>query len=246
MSDTRGMTRAKPAHMPPPDHHDALDDSTARAAVFGVSDGLVTNVSLILGVAGATTSADVVRLAGVASLLAGAFSMAAGEYISVTAQRELVEAEIARERHELKVNPEGERVELAQLYVSRGVAPDVAEQIASDLMRDPDLALQTHAREELGVDPESLGSARAAAISSFLTFAVGAFLPLVPWLFIGGSSAILWSMLIGGISALAIGAGLAQFTGRSVVKSALRQLLVATVAAGITYGVGVTLGVSVG
>lgn len=245
MTDAHATTdRGRPG--PTPDHHDALDDSTARAAVFGISDGLVTNVSLILGVAGATTSAGVVRLAGIASLLAGAFSMAAGEYISVTAQRELVEAEIAKERRELETNPKGEQAELRAIYEARGVAPDVAAQIASDLMRDPELALATHAREELGVDPGSLGSAWAAAISSFVMFALGAFLPLLPWLFIGGPAAILWSVVIGGVSALAIGAGLAQFTGRSVVRSALRQFAVAAVAATITYLVGLTLGVGVG
>jgi vacuolar iron transporter family protein len=139
-------------HVPPPDHHDGPRGGTARAAVFGVSDGLVTNVSLILGVAGATTAPGVVRIAGIASLLAGAFSMAAGEYISVTAQRELIEAQLAVERRELRMNPHGERRELEMIYEARGVASDVAARIASDLMRDPELALETHAREELGVD----------------------------------------------------------------------------------------------
>lgn len=235
----------RPAYPPHPDHHSSLDDSTARAAVFGVSDGLVTNVSLILGVAGATTSASVVRLAGIASLLAGAFSMAAGEYISVTAQRELVEAEIEKERRELAINPVGEEAELRALYEARGVDPAAARQVASDLMRDPELALETHVREELGVDPDSLGSPVAAAVSSFFTFAVGAFLPLIPWLFTGGATAAIWSVVIGTVAALGIGAALAQFTGRHVLGSALRQLAVAAVAATVTYLVGLTLGVSV-
>lgn len=239
--------REPSAEAPPPaeDRLVGLDDSTARAAIFGVSDGLVTNVSLILGVAGATPAPGVVRLAGIASLLAGAFSMAAGEYISVTAQRELVEAQLDKERRALERDPLGEERELARIYRSRGVAADVAEQIAADLMRSPELALETHAREELGLDPETVGSPRAVALSSFLTFAVGAALPLIPWLFLRDGLAILSSIVITSVAALAIGAILARFTGRSRIRSALRQLAVAAAAATVTYLVGLTLGVTI-
>ena len=236
----------RPTPPPPPeDHHQTLHGGTARAAVFGVSDGLVSNVSLILGVAGATPAPGVVRLAGIASLLAGAFSMAAGEYISVTAQRELVAAQIDKERRELERDPQGEERELAQIYESRGVAPDVAAQIASDLMRDPELALQAHVREELGIDPAAVGSAITASTSSFLAFAFGAALPLIPWLFWRDAAAIAGSIVITAIAALAVGTLLARFTGRSRVKSALRQLAFAALAAAVTYGVGSAIGVSV-
>ena len=245
MDEVTAARDDEPLNVPPPGHHDNVHGGTARAAMFGVSDGLVTNVSLILGVVGATTSPEIVRIAGIASLLAGAFSMAAGEYISVTAQRELLDAQLAVERHELEMNPRGEERELALIYEARGVAPEIAAQIASDLMRDPELALQTHAREELGMDPAAIGSPITAAVSSFLLFAVGAFLPLVPWLFTGGGGAIIASIAIGIVSALTIGAVLAKFTGRPPVRSAVRQLVVAAIAAAVTYGVGATLNVAV-
>src|SRR3954453_11749099 len=167
----------------PEHHHREIDRGTARAAVFGVSDGLVSNVSLILGVAGANPGAGVVRLAGLAGLIAGAVSMAAGEYVSMAAQNELLERELDVERRELRRNPNVETVELAQIYQSRGVDPDRARELAEEMMRDPDLARQTHAREELGIDPNQLGSPNRAAVSSFVSFAIGALVPLLPWFF---------------------------------------------------------------
>src|SRR3954471_17458058 len=155
-------------------HHRDIQGGTARAAVFGVSDGLVSNVSLILGVAGADPGAGVVRLAGLAGLVAGAVSMAAGEYVSMKAQTELYERELELERRELLRNPHVETVELTQIYQSRGVDPDQARELAEQMMADPELALQTHAREELGIDPDKLGSPTAAAVSSFIAFAIGA------------------------------------------------------------------------
>lgn len=227
------------------DHtHRDVKGGTARAAVFGMSDGLVSNVSLILGVAGANPASGVVRLAGLAGLLAGAFSMAAGEYISVQAQRELLERELEVERRELEQHPEMERKELAGIYRSRGVDADVAEKVAAQLSVDPATALEAHAREELGIDPGDLGSAEGAAMSSFASFTLGAFIPLAPWLVAEGTAALVASVVLGVISALAVGALLAGFTGRSVVRSAFRQLLVATGAANITCAVGVALGVS--
>src|SRR4051812_5494645 len=164
-------------------HHRDVQGGAARAAVFGVSDGLVSNVSLILGIAGAGSSAASVRLAGLAGLVAGSVSMAAGEYVSMKAQSELLERELEMERIELRRNPNVEIAELSQIYQSRGIDPDAALVMARSVMHDPKLALETHAREELGINPESLGSPVAAAAASLCAFAIGAFLPLLPWLF---------------------------------------------------------------
>jgi VIT1/CCC1 family predicted Fe2+/Mn2+ transporter len=229
----------------PPSHHPDIQGGTARAAVFGVSDGLVTNVSLVLGVAGAGTGAGVVRLAGLASLLAGAFSMAAGEYVSMRAQAELLQGQIERERAQLEEDPHGELEELEQLYLSRGVPREIAGPLAAEMMRMPELALETHAREELGVDPNELGSPVGAALSSFATFVLGAAIPLVPWFFVAGFTAIVISLTLAAVGAIAIGVTLARFTGRPWLHSAARQLAVAMLAAGVTYGVGTLLGVSV-
>ncbi|MHB1504312.1 MAG: VIT1/CCC1 transporter family protein [Acidimicrobiales bacterium] len=225
------------------DHrHRDVHGGGARAAVFGISDGLVTNVSLILGMAGAHSTQGVVRLAGLAVLVGGSFSMAAGEYVSMRAQKELLERELAVERHAIHQWPEGEREELARLYEGRGMDPELAEQAAGAVMRDPDVALETHAREELGIDPSSLGSPVQAAVASFVTFAVGALLPLVPWLFAGGGNAMVASVVIGVVAALAVGAALSAFTGRTWWWSAGRQLVIATIAAGVTFGIGRALG----
>src|SRR5690348_1016432 len=164
--------------MPFEHHHRDIQGGAARAAVFGVSDGLTSNVSLILGIAGANPTSGFVRLAGLAGLVAGSFSMAAGEYLSMKAQTELFEAELDLERREIDRRPESERRELAAIYRSRGVDRDTAEKLATEMHRDPDLALETHAREELGINPDSLGSPVQAAVSSFLSFAVGALVPL--------------------------------------------------------------------
>ncbi len=164
----------------PPHHHRDFRGGGARAAVFGVSDGLVTNVSLVLGIAGANPGGSIVRLAGVAGLIAGSFSMAAGEYLSMTAQRELMERELEVERRSLSHSPEGEAAELRGMYVRRGIDPAVASDMVNEVMQDPELALETHAREELGITPQSLGSPWQAAAASFFTFALGAFIPLAP------------------------------------------------------------------
>jgi VIT1/CCC1 family predicted Fe2+/Mn2+ transporter len=226
-------------------HHRNVSGGTARAAVFGVSDGLVSNVSLILGVAGAvaSTNPSFVRLAGLAGLVAGAFSMAAGEYVSMRAQTELLERELELERREIRRRPENERRELAAIYRSRGVHPSTADELATEMMRDPDLALETHAREELGIDPTSLGSPVGAAVSSFIAFCLGAVVPLIPWFFAKGTTAVVLSVVLGAIAALVVGALLAQFTGRSPLKSALRQLFIATLAAGVTFAIGKAVGV---
>jgi VIT1/CCC1 family predicted Fe2+/Mn2+ transporter len=228
------------------EHHRDVQGGVIRAGVFGVSDGLLTNVSLILGVAGASPGAGVVRLAGLAGLLAGAFSMAAGEYISMSAQTELIRREVAVEKEALRSSPEEERQELADLYVSRGVAPAVAAEVAEALMRDPEVALEVHSREELGVDPSRVGSPWGAAISSLLTFAAGALVPLLPWFFTSGLGAVVASIALGAAASLAVGGAVGYFSDRSVVRSALRQVLIAAAAAAVTFGIGRVVGVSTG
>src|SRR5437763_17124608 len=196
-------------------HHRDVQGGAARAAVFGISDGLTTNVSLILGVAGAaaTTGAEFVRLAGLVGLIGGAFSMAAGEYVSMKAQSELLERELEIERREIIRHPGSERRELAAIHRSRGVEATTADELAKEMMRDPELALETHAREEPGIDPSELGSPVGAAISSFIAFSVGAVIPLVPWFFAKGSAAVIASVVLGAIAAVLVGAALARFTG---------------------------------
>lgn len=229
----------------PPHHHRDVGGGGARAAVFGVSDGLVTNISLVLGMAGANPGGTIVRLAGVAGLIAGSFSMAAGEYISMTAQRELMERELDVERRALERHPKGEAAELRGMYVRRGIDPVVAEDMANQVMRDPDLALETHAREEMGISLERLGSPWQAAAASFVTFALGAFIPLLPWLLGSGTAAIVGSIVLGAVTSLVVGVVLASFTERPKLQSALRQLVVTAVAAGVTFGVGRAIGTGV-
>ena len=226
----------------PEKHHRDVQGGTARAAVFGVSDGLVSNVSLILGVAGASPGAGVVRLAGLAGLIAGAVSMAAGEYVSMKAQSELLERELDMERRELERNPHLETVELAEIYRQRGVPEEHADALAKAMMSNPELALETHAREELGIDPSELGSPLGAATSSFFSFAAGAIAPLVPWFFGSGDAAILASVAIGVVAAAVVGALIAYFAARSYVRSMVRQVLIAAVAAAVTYGIGSAVG----
>jgi vacuolar iron transporter family protein len=228
----------------PGSRHRDVQGGTQRAAVLGAGDGLLTNLSLVLGVAGASTNASAVRLAGVAGLLAGAFSMAAGELVSVRAQQELVEREVQVERQELADDPEGEQQELAGMYQAQGLSAEDAGTVARILSAHPDIALDTHARLELGIDPQAPSSAWQAAVSSFLSFSVGAILPLFPWFFTEGSSAVIASIIIGAIAALALGAAIGVFSGRNVLETAVRQLAVAAIAAAVTYGVGHLLGIS--
>jgi vacuolar iron transporter family protein len=223
-------------------HHRDVQAGGARAAVFGVSDGLVSNVALILGVAGAHATAGSVRLAGVAGLIAGSFSMAAGEYVSMRAQSELMQRELAVEAQAIRRDPEIERRELAAIYESRGIDANMAEELSGRMMRDPEIALETHAREELGIDPRRTGRPFQAAAFSFVTFAVGALVPLVPWFATGGNRAIVWSIVLGGVAALAVGAALAHFTGRPWLWSAGRQLLILALAAAVTFSIGRLIG----
>ncbi len=226
-------------------HHRNVQSGAARAAVFGVSDGLVTNVSLILGVFGAQSGPNYVRLAGFAGLLAGAFSMAAGEYISMSAQRELLNRELDVERSALRRDPEAELRELAELYEHRGLPSEAASSLAEMMMRTPEMALQAHAREEIGIDPSSLPSPYPAAGSSLISFSVGAAVPLVPWFFLRGLPAVASSVCAVALSSVVIGVLLSQATGRSPVRSAFRQVVLCMLAAGVTYVVGRLVGISV-
>jgi VIT1/CCC1 family predicted Fe2+/Mn2+ transporter len=218
-----------------------------RAAIFGINDGLLTNTSLIMGFAGASQSRSVIILAGISGLLAGAFSMGTGEYVSMRVQREVLERLIHLEAHELGNDPDLEREELSQIYVRKGLPPELAVQVATELMRDPKIALDTHAREELGIDPdEGLGSPWGAASSSFVMFAFGALLPLIPFFFTEGTAAVVMAGVIAAVALLTVGALTSLLTGRSAVFSAIRQLLIGITAALVTYGIGRAIGAATG
>jgi VIT1/CCC1 family predicted Fe2+/Mn2+ transporter len=216
-----------------------------RAAVFGVNDGLVSNLSLVMGVTGGQAGRSFIMLAGLAGLLAGAFSMGAGEFISVTSQRELFEREIALESEEIAAMPDEEANELALIYRAKGIGREEAEAMAARIMRDHDTALDTMAREELGLNPEELGSPLRVAVSSLISFSTGAVVPVLPWLLAAGTAAFVASMTISALALFLIGAGISLLTGRSAARSGLRQLLVGAAAAATTFGIGRLIGVSV-
>lgn len=226
-------------------HRSVSAGGNLRAAVFGVNDGLVSNTSLIMGVAGATADVGFVLTSGVAGLLAGALSMAAGEYVSMRSQREMYEYQIGLEREELEQYPREEAEELALIYEARGVPLTEARRFASTLMKDKAHALETLAREELGLNPDDLGSAWGAAISSFLSFAIGAVIPLLPFLF-GATLPVTWAAGAAALSLFAVGAVISLFTGRSAFASGLRMVLIGGGAGVITYSIGLLLGVSLG
>ncbi len=219
---------------------------TLRAAVFGANDGLVSNLSLVMGIAGATSDNKLIVLAGIAGLLAGAFSMAAGEYISMQSQREMFEQQIAVEREEMRVMPEVEQEELAAIYRAKGIASADAKRIAAQLMEDPIKALDTKVREELGLDPDQLGSSWGAAAYSFVTFSVGAAIPLVPFLITSGQVAFVVSLGLAFVALFAVGAGVSIVTGKGVLFSGTRQVIIGAAAAAVTYGVGSLIGATVG
>jgi vacuolar iron transporter family protein len=216
-----------------------------RAAIFGVNDGLVSNLALVMGVTGGTADRRLILLAGVAGLLAGAFSMGAGEYISVTSQRELFEREIALEAEEIQAMPDEEANELALIYRAKGVGREEAEAMAARIMRDRNTALDTMAREELGLNPDELGSPWGVAISSFVSFAAGAVVPVLPWLIGSGTAAFVASIALSVLALFLVGAGISLLTGRSLLQSGARQLLVGGLAAAATFGIGRLIGVSV-
>lgn len=229
--------------------HRARSGGALRAGVFGVNDGLVSNFSLVMGVAGGTSDPDVVVLAGVAGLFAGAFSMAAGEWISVRSQHELYEREIEAEREELRAFPDEERAELELIYRAKGLSEEDAEIVAAHMFADPDTALDTMVREELGLDPGEIGAGGAwvAATSSFVAFAVGALLPLLPFLVMAGGLATAAVSAIVSATALAtVGGALGILTRRPVPWSAARMVLIGGAAAAATFGIGSLFGVVVG
>jgi len=242
-----------PGHLPPAvvgglehRHRGLGGGGNLRAAVFGINDGLVSNASLILGVAGASGDPRVVVLTGVAGMAAGAFAMAAGEYVSVQSQRELYEHQIALERDELKQYPEAEAQELALIYAAKGLPKKEAGRLAQRLVADPEHALDTLAREELGLNPDELGSPIGAAVSSFVSFAAGAVLPLAPFLIAPGPSALPAAVGITAVALFAVGATLSLFTGRNALYSGGRMLALGALAGGITFAIGRLAGVSLG
>ncbi|WP_344337467.1 VIT1/CCC1 transporter family protein [Kitasatospora putterlickiae] len=226
--------------IPAAGHHRDVNGGWLRPAVFGAMDGLVSNFALMTGVVGGAVSNSTVVLTGLAGLAAGACSMAAGEYTSVASQRELVQAEIEAERLELRRNPHGELAELAQLYVERGVDPGLAHEVARQLSADPEQTLEIHAREELGVDPNDLPSPWVAAASSFVCFAVGALLPLLPYLL--GATSLVPALLVAAVGLFTCGAVVARVTARTWWYSGVRQLLLGGAAAGVTYLLGALIG----
>jgi VIT1/CCC1 family predicted Fe2+/Mn2+ transporter len=225
--------------------HRANYGGSLRAAVFGANDGLVSNFCLVMGVAGANVDPRFVLLAGIAGLLAGASSMAAGEYVSVSSQRELYEQQIAVERQELEMAPEEEKEELSLIYQAKGIPLEQAEALAERIIASPETAIDTLAREELGLDPSALGSPWGAATSSFFSFAVGATLPVVPYLLLSGTAAFFASALVCGFALFVVGALISVFTGRNLFFSGLRMVGIGALAAGFTYLVGRLLGVEV-
>lgn len=218
---------------------------TLRAAVFGINDGLVSNFSLVMGFAGAVASPAYILLAGVAGLLAGAFSMGAGEYVSMAAQKELFEKQIALEKEELEADPKEEEEELSLLYQAKGIPKAEAAALARRIIENPATAIDTLAREELGIDPSELGSPWGAAVSSFLAFVAGAIVPVLPYFVTSGKTALIASGGLSFLALFAVGAVLSIFTARGVIASGLRMLGIGLLASVITYSVGWLLGVSV-
>jgi VIT1/CCC1 family predicted Fe2+/Mn2+ transporter len=227
--------------------HGQVGANALRAAVLGANDGLVSNLSLVMGVAGAAFSNDIVLITGLAGLIAGASSMAMGEWLSVQSSRELYQKQIETERLELEQLPEEEKQELELIYQAKGLSEPEAKALADRMLSDKTRALDTLVREELGIDPEELGgSAWAAASASFLLFCLGAIIPVFPFLFIEGSTAVAISVALSAAALFVIGGLTSLFTARNIVFSGLRQLAIGLAAAAVTYGVGHVLGVSVG
>ena len=227
--------------------HRNVGGNALRAAVLGANDGLCSNLALVMGVAGATAANQAILVAGVAGLVAGACSMALGEWVSVTSSRELAERELRIERDELATTPEEEREELQLIYQAKGIPADEARLLSSHLLRDPRVALDVLAREELGIDPAQLGgSPRVAAITSFVLFALGAVIPVLPFMVASGTTAVVASVVVSGLALFGIGAAITIFTGRPVRAAGSRQLVLGLAAAGLTHGLGRLLGVALG
>jgi VIT1/CCC1 family predicted Fe2+/Mn2+ transporter len=216
-----------------------------RAAVFGANDGLVSNFSLVMGVAGGTSNNSVVLLAGIAGIVAGAFSMASGEWISIRSQRELYENELRIEQEELRAFPDEERDELEMIYRAKGISSEAARALVDSIMHRNDVALDTLAREELGLDPQTLGSPWVAAGSSFLAFALGASLPVIPFLFGSGVAPTIIAAVLSIVALFAVGAATSIFTGRHAGRAGLRMAVIGAVVAAVTFGIGSLVGEAV-
>jgi len=227
--------------------HRAGGGNALRAGVLGANDGLVSNLSLVMGVAGAELSNSSILITGLAGLLAGAFSMALGEWLSVQSSRELYEHQIAIEKAEILAAPEEEAEELALIYEARGLLPEEARRLAQQISHDPAATLETLAREELNVDPAELGgSAWVAAFTSLILFAVGAVIPVISFIFLSGMPAVIVSVVVSAVGLFLIGAGITLFTGKNVIYSGLRQVLFGLVAAALTFGIGRLIGANLG
>jgi vacuolar iron transporter family protein len=227
--------------------HRGDSGNAIRAAVLGANDGLVSNLSLVMGVAGAALNTHAILVTGLAGLLAGACSMAMGEWLSVNTARESNQRQIDSEATQLEQEPCEEEKELALLYRSKGLPPDQARSVAHALISNKGAALDTLAREELGIDPESLGgSAWTAGATSFCLFTAGAIFPVAPFFFLADAPAVIGALVSSGLALFAIGAATSYFTGRGLFFSGLRQLLIGYAAAGVTYGIGHVIGVTVG
>jgi VIT1/CCC1 family predicted Fe2+/Mn2+ transporter len=227
--------------------HRSTGGNALRAAVLGANDGLVSNLSLVMGVAGAELSSHGILITGLAGLLAGAGSMALGEWLSVQSSRELYQRQIQIEKDELEANPEEEQEELALIYQSKGLPAERAQELAERIISNRDSALDTLSREELGIDPEELGgSAWEAAVTSFFLFAVGAIIPVSHFIFASGLTAVLVSISVSAVGLFLIGAAITLMTGRSVLYSGLRMVLFGLLAAGLTYSIGRLIGISIG
>jgi VIT1/CCC1 family predicted Fe2+/Mn2+ transporter len=250
MTEQKPVTHPATEPMAPPDQvmheHGDVTSGWLRPAVFGAMDGLVSNFALMAGVVGGTSGghSSAVVLAGLAGLAAGAFSMAAGEYTSVASQEEYTRAEIEVERREISLRPAAEEAELAQMYVDRGISPELAAAMAAQIHLDPELAVEVHTREELGVDPDNLPSPMVAAGSSFVSFAVGALLPVLPYLL--GAHTILPALVVSLLALFGCGALVSRVTTRSWWYGGLRQLLLGGTAAGLTFLIGDVVGTAIG
>ena len=240
-----GMTGSAVAQME--GRHRSTGGNALRAAVLGANDGLVSNLSLVMGVTGAALSCDGILITGLAGLLAGAGSMALGEWLSVQSSRELYQRQIEIERDELESRPEEEREELALIYQSKGVPKEQAWELSGHIIAGGESALNTLAREELGIDPDELGgSAWEAAFTSFFLFAAGAIVPVIPFIFLEVATAVIVSIVLSAVGLFAIGAAITLMTGRSVAYSGMRMVLFGMTAAALTYGIGRLIGVSIG
>ncbi len=227
--------------------HRAGGGNALRAAVLGANDGLTSNLSLVMGVAGAALSGGAILVTGFAGLLAGACSMALGEWLSVQSSRELYERQISIEKQEIATAPEEETEELALIYEARGIPEQQARELAGRIMKDQSNALETLAREELGLDPKELGgSAYEAAFTSFLLFAIGAIVPVIPFLFLQGITAVVCSLALSAVGLFMIGSGTTLFTGRSILFAGSRSVAFGLAAAAVTYAIGRLIGVSIG